>query len=35
MKLYYVTGNELKVKLAKSIFEKNGVEEVARKLGYS
>ena len=28
MKIYYVTGNELKVKLAKSIFEKYGVEVV-------
>ena len=28
MKIYYVTGNELKIKLAKSIFEKNGVEVI-------
>ena len=28
MKIYYVTGNELKVKLAKSIFEKNGIEVI-------
>lgn len=28
MKIYYVTGNELKVKLAKSIFEKYGVEVI-------
>jgi hypothetical protein len=26
MKIYYVTGNELKVKVAKSIFEKRGVD---------
>ena len=28
MKIYYVTGNDLKVKLAKSIFEKRGVEVI-------
>lgn len=28
MIVYYVTGNELKVKLAKSIFEKRGVEVI-------
>lgn len=28
MKIYYVTGNDLKMKLAKSIFEKEGVEVI-------
>ena len=28
MKIYYVTGNDLKVKLAKSILEKRGVEVI-------
>ncbi len=32
MKIYYVTGNELKVKLAKSIFEIHGVEVVQENL---
>lgn len=32
MKIYYVTGNELKVKLAKSIFEKYGVEVVQENI---
>ena len=28
MKIYYVTGNQLKIKLAKSVFEKNGAEVI-------
>ena len=32
MKIFYVTGNELKVKLAKSIFEKEGVEVVQENI---
>ena len=32
MKIYYVTGNEIKMKLAKSVFEKNGAEVIQENI---